>query len=74
MEAPSTTSRTYQQVSQRQLLCAAFTFIPAVDLKSENLSLAAIILKHLKRGRRLFQRINIALSPHAATSEKAKPL
>lgn len=49
MEAPSTTPRTYQQVSQRQLLCAAFPFIPAVDLKSENLSLAAIILKHLKQ-------------------------
>lgn len=39
---------THQQVSQCQLLRAAPAFIPAMDLKGQNLSLAAIILKHLK--------------------------
>lgn len=37
----------YQQMPQRQLLCTASAFIPTVDLKGQNLSLAAIILKHL---------------------------
>jgi hypothetical protein len=37
----------YQQMSQSQLLRTTSAFIPTVDLKGQNLSLAAIILKHL---------------------------
>lgn len=38
---------THQQMSQSQLLCTTSTFIPTVDLKGQDLSLTAIIFKHL---------------------------
>lgn len=37
----------HQQMSQSQLLHAASAFVPTVDLKGQDLSLAAIILEHL---------------------------
>lgn len=60
---PTLGSRPYQQMSQRQLLCTASAFIPTVYLKSQNLSLAAIILKHLKLKDSYFRGL-IFLNPH----------
>lgn len=38
---------THQQMPQSQLLCTTSAFIPTVDLKGQDLSLTAIIFKHL---------------------------
>lgn len=62
---------THQQMPQSQLLCTASAFIPTADLKGQDLSLTAIILKHLN-GKVV--RGLILLNLHILPLDKAKPL